>query len=114
MILEMALDLAVVRVERDNRRGVEVVARPLIAEPWRGIAGAPKGHVAFWIVGGRDPDRAATALVVIATRGPRLAARLAWCGYGVGLPQFLAGLGIERSDKPAHAQFASRRAKDHL
>src|ERR1044072_5271275 len=101
MILEMALDLAVVRVERDDRRGVEVVARPLIAEPWSGIAGAPKGQVAFWIVGGRDPDRATTALVVIAARGPRLAPWLAWSGPGGGLPQLLAGLAIERGDKAA-------------
>ena len=37
MVLEMALDLAGVAVERNRRRRVEIIAGPLIAEPRRGI-----------------------------------------------------------------------------
>src|SRR5207247_4782427 len=77
MILVMTLDLAGGDVERDHRRGVEIVARPLIAEPRRGIAGAPEGEVGLGIVGAGHPDRAAAALVMVAACRPGFAAGLA-------------------------------------
>src|SRR2546430_15475457 len=110
----MALDRAGVDVERDHRAGVEIVARALIAEPRRGIAGTPEREVRFRIVGAGDPDRAPAALVVIAPRRPGLAARLARRRNGVGLPQRLAGLGVHSGNETAHAKLAARCAEDHL
>ena len=45
MVLEMPLDLAGVAVQRHGRGRVEIVARPLIAEPGGGVAGAPIDRV---------------------------------------------------------------------
>src|SRR3954447_22748294 len=108
----MALDRAAVDVERDDRAGVEIVARALIAEPRRGIAGTPEGEVRLRIVRAGDPDGAAAALVVIAARRPGFAAGLARPGDGVGFPELFPGLGTPRGHEAAHAELAARCAED--
>ena len=110
MVLEVPLDRAGVRVDRDRRRGVEVVAGTLIAEPGRAVAGAPEGHVALGIVGAGHPDRGAAVLPGVAF--PGVVTGLARAGDGVGLPDLLAALGIVGGDEAAHAELAARDA-DH-
>ena len=56
-------ELAGVRVERDDRIGVEVVAGPLRAVVvGADVADAPVGQVELRIVGARQPDRPAAVL----------------------------------------------------
>src|SRR5215475_7480028 len=112
MILEVTLYLAAVDIECDDRARVEIVARPLIAEPRGGVAGAPESEIGLGVIGSGDPDRAAAALVVIAACRPGLAAGLARRGHRVGLPERLAGLRIIRSKESTDAQLAAGRA-DH-
>ncbi len=110
MVLEMALDRAGVGIDRDGRGGVEVVARALVAEPRRAVAGAPERDVALGVVGPGHPDRGAAALPGLAF--PGVVAGLAGAGDGVGLPHRLAALGVERLDEAADAELAARDA-DH-
>ena len=106
MVLEMPLDRAGVRVDRDGRGGVEVVAGPLIAEPRRAVAGAPEGDVGLGVVGAGHPDRGAAALPGVAL--PGVVAGLARTGDGVGLPHLLAAVGIVGGDEAADAELAAR------
>ena len=114
MILEVTLDLPGRDVEGDHRGRVEIVARSLVPEPGRSVARAPEGEIGLGIVGAGDPDGAAAALVMVAARRPGLAAGLARLWHGVGLPELLAGPGIDRGHEAAHTQFAARCAEDHL
>ncbi len=109
----VALDLAGRGVEGDCRRREQIITRPLIAHPRPAIAGAPESEVGFRIVAAGDPHRAAAGLPLVAV-GPGLAARLAGGWDGVGLPDRLSGLGIERRDKPTNAELSARDAHHHL
>src|SRR5206468_12849369 len=107
VILVMAANLAGVEVERDDRAGVEVVARVHVAGPRGGVAGAPVRQVELRIVVPRDPHRPAAGLPRVAA--PGLAAWLAGGGNRVGPPDLLAGLGVERGDERADAELTARR-----
>ena len=107
VILVMAANLAGVEVERDDRAGVEVVARVHVAGPRGGVAGAPVRQVELRIVVPRDPHRPAAGLPRVTA--PGLAAWLAGGGDRVGPPDLLAGLGVERRDECAHAELTARR-----
>ena len=111
MILVIPLDRAGRDVERDHRRDIEVVARTLIADRRPAVARAPVGEVRLGIVVAGHPHGRAAGLPVIAFR-PRLAARLAGRGHGVGAPALLARLEIEAGDEAANAELAARRT-DH-
>src|SRR6516165_4480643 len=99
MILEMTFDFAGRGIKGDGRRREQIIAWPLITHPRPAIAGAPESEVRFRIVAAGYPHRAAAGLPLVAV-GPGLAARLAGGRDGVGLPDRLSGLGIERRDKP--------------
>src|SRR4029077_12649448 len=58
VILEVALYLAAVDIECDDRARVKIVARPLIAEPRGGVAGAPECEIGLRVIGSSHPDRA--------------------------------------------------------
>ena len=93
-------------VEGQDRIGVEVVARPRVAHPRTGIAGAPVDLIQRGVVGRGHPYRRAARAPRLA--GPGLAARLAGCGDGVGLPDLAAGVGIERNDETTNAEPPAR------
>ena len=97
-------------VEGQDRVRVEVVARPRVAHPRAGIAGAPVDLIQRGVVGRGHPHRRAARAPRLA--GPRLAARLAGCGDGVRLPDLAAGVGIERDDETTNAEPAAGHA-DH-
>src|SRR5207244_1775286 len=112
VILGMAADLAGVDVERDHRRGVEVVARVHVAGPWRGIAGAPETQVELRVVVCREPYRDSARLPRVGL--PRLVTRLARAWNRVGLPHRLAIVSVEGGDVSPDAELAARRADHHL
>src|SRR6188474_1210316 len=98
----MPLQRAGVRVERDDRGGVEIVARAGIAIPvGTSVAHTPIGQVRFGIVRTRHPDRTAAGLPRVAA--PCFAPRLSWSGDRVEPPHFLARLRIERRQEPPNA-----------
>ena len=109
----MPLDLAGVAIERDGRGRVEIVARPLIAEPGRGVAGAPVDRIGVGIVVAGHPGGCAAGLPGVGFL-PGLAAGLAGRRNGEGLPCGLAGFGVERCDKAAHAELAAGDADQHF
>ena len=45
VVLVIGLDLAGIRIERQNRTGVEIVARMQVAGPWRGVSHSPINEV---------------------------------------------------------------------
>ena len=110
MVLEVSLDLAGGDIERDGRRGVEIVAGPLVAHPRTAVADAPVREVRVRIVISRDPDGAAAGLPLVAL-GPGFAAGFAGRGNRVGAPLLLAGFRIECGDESADSEFAARRAR---
>src|SRR5262249_44684635 len=56
VVLVIALDSPGRRVNGNRRRGVEIVARSLIAHPGTAVAGAPEHQVRVGIVVAGDPD----------------------------------------------------------
>ena len=113
MVLVIALDRAGRGVERQHRRGIEIVARPLVAHPRPAITGAPIGEIGRGIVIALDPHRPAAGLPLVAF-WPSVAARLAGLRHGVSLPQRLSAFGVEGGDKSANPEFATRAADHHL
>ena len=111
MVLMVALDRAGHHVDGHRGRRIQVVSRTLIAHPRTAIARAPVGQLGGGVVIARDPDRCAAVLPLVAL-GPRVAARLAGCGHGVGAPARPARFGVVGGDESAHAELAARRA-DH-
>ncbi len=109
----MALDLAGVAIERDGRGRIQIVTRPLIAEPWRGVAGAPIDDIGIRIVIAGHPGRGAAGLPGIGLL-PGVAAGLAGRRNGIGLPGRLAGIAIERLHEAAHAELTAGHADQHL
>src|SRR6202021_2902446 len=86
---------------------------PLIAKPRRTVAGAPIDGVGRGIIVSRHPCGRAAGLPGVGLL-PGLAARLAWRRHRVSLPYGLSGLGVERLDKPTHAELAAGNAHEHL
>ena len=110
----VALDRAGRDVESDGRRGVEIVAGPLVAHPRSAVAGSEVGEVGFRIVVAGDPDRSAAGLPLLAAGRPGVAAGFARRRNGEGPPQRLAGVHVVRRDEAAHAELAARGADQHL
>src|SRR5262249_56797442 len=76
--------------------------------PW--ISARPVENFACRIIGAGDPGGPASVLVGFAAPGVRT--RLAGGGYGVGLPNLLAGVGIAGGDVAADPIFGPRSADD--
>ena len=86
--LKMPLDLAGVGIERDHRRGVEVVSLAHGAEiVGARVARSVEHEVLFGIVGAGHPDRSAAAQVCVGAFRPRLPARLIRAGHGIEPPR---------------------------
>ena len=102
-----------VRVERQHRIGVEVVAFALRRVPVRpGISGTPIRQIQSRIVRTGDPDGAAAVHPAVAW--PGVVPRLPWFRNDVKLPDFFSGLGVKRRDEAANAVFAAGHTHDHL
>ncbi len=109
----MPFYLAGVPVKRHGRGCVEIVARPHIAEPWRGISRSPKHCVRVGIVVAGHPRRGAACLPGIRLL-PGLASGLSGRGHGIGLPRQLSSVGIERHDEAAHAELTAGDTNQHF
>src|SRR5205814_5252327 len=114
MILKVSLDLPGAGVEGDHRAGEEIVAGTLIPEPWAAVAGAPESEIGLGVIGAGDPDRGAAPFIVVAARGPGLAARLARRGHRIGPPELPSGLRVEGREEAARPQFTACCAEQHL
>ena len=124
----MPLDGAVVRVQRQTRGGIQVVARTQVRVPGRRVAGAEEQQVGVGVVIATEPRRGATGLPQVARPGlaglaaadavlHRLAvlvdiAHVAFDGRTA--PQHLAVLRIVGLDLADHAEFATGHAGDQL
>ena len=110
--LEMPLQFSGLRIQRDDRIRVEVVAFAIVAvEIRRRIAGRPIEGVELRIVGacqprGRSRVRDAASL-------PRFRSRLAWRRHRPEAPHFFARCLIECGEKAAHAFVTAGRAGNH-
>ena len=82
----MPLDRARLWLQRQDRRGIEVVARAEARIPRGRVAGAPVDGVQLGILGSGQPGRAAAALPRVAAIFPGLGPRLARRGHGIGAP----------------------------
>ena len=109
----MPLQLARVRIERDDAVAVEVVAEARAAVPvGRGVAGAEVDEVRLRVVRAAVPHAGAARLPRVA--GPRLVAGLALAGDRVEAPDLPAVFRVERRDVPANAEIAAGHADDDL
>src|SRR6185312_999344 len=105
MVLMVSLDLPGVGINRNGRAGVEIVARVQVARPGRRIAHTPVRQVALRVVSPGDPHRAAAGLPGIGV--PSLAPGLIGARDRVGLPELLAGIGVERGNEGANAELTA-------
>src|SRR5262249_20693923 len=75
VVLVIALARCCGHIDRNDRRGVEVVSRTTVADRWTAVAGSPERKVSFRIVVPGYPHRRAAGLPRIIL-WPRLTARL--------------------------------------
>src|SRR5262249_24526046 len=112
--LVMPFQFARVRLQRQDRRGVQIVALSLVPVVSRiRITDAPEQRVGFGVVSARHPGRAAS---------PELRERSSFPGFGFRLarqrnspepPGALAGGYFIRREKSAPALWAASHASDH-
>ena len=109
--LEMPLQRAGLRIERDDRVGVQVVAQPVVADEIRtGIADRPVDRIELRIVGAGQPRGAAGMIDAFPLPGVRT--RLATFRHRPEAPHLFAGRLVERRQESAHAFVAARRSRD--
>src|SRR5262252_2297446 len=106
MILVIALDLSRRDINRDRRSGIEVVARPLIANPRAAIAGSPICQIRVRIVVSGDPNGSAAGFPLIAFR-PGIASRLSRCGDRERPPELVACIRIVSRNEAADPEFTA-------
>src|SRR5438045_6906398 len=98
----MPLQLARIRIERDDRIAIKIVSQ---AKLWglvrRGVSSSPVREVEIRIVGPGIPYGGASNLPGISR--PCLVAGLTGRRYGPESPRFPAGNDIEGGDEAAHA-----------
>ena len=118
--LDVPLDLAGVGVDGESRCGIKVRQLAEVAIPGRAHAGVPGSRIAgppvhsigLRIVGADQPGRAAAVKAGVAL--PRVATGLTRRRDGIGLPELLAVVQIERQKCAAYAVFATAEAGDDL
>src|SRR2546425_4604328 len=113
-LLEVPDVLAGLRLQRDHRRAVQVVAlahRAVVIRP--AVAGCEVEEAELRIERGRVPDGGAAAHRMVGAGRPGLAATLPRPGQRVPAPLDLAGPGVQRGDAPTHAELAARDAAVH-
>src|SRR5262249_6736177 len=97
-------DLARLRTDREDRRGVQVVALSLVAVPGAGIARAPVDEVELRIVRAGNPRARASVQGRLAWL-PRLVAFFAGAWNGIAPPELLAGRRIPAVEETARPEF---------
>src|SRR6266404_8344923 len=105
-VLMIALDLAGVGVESERRVRVEVVAGPVVGNPWARVPRTPVGRVRGRIVDPGNPGRPAASFISLAF--PSVASRLVWRRHRIGFPDAFSGERIERAYGTTNAEFATR------
>src|SRR5690349_12593726 len=96
-------ELSRVWIEGDDRAGVKIFARPLVAnENGIGIAGAPIEEIELGVVGSRHPSHAAAVEESVGIFRPSFGAGLAGIGFGVPAPLDGSGFRIERFEITAN------------
>src|SRR5260370_42029152 len=110
--LKVPLQLADLRVQRDDAVGIEIVAPARVAiVVFARVAGWPVNRIQLWIVGARKPCHRTSVFNALPL--PRFRTRLAGPWHGPESPRlFSSGLVIGRQES-AHPFFASRRSGDH-
>ena len=101
----MPLDLAGLRVEREHRAGIEIVAGAHGRVERSRIADAPIDRVQLRIIRAGDPGRSAAQLPGVAL--PGIAAGLIGTGDRIGAPQMLAGRRIPSVDETAGTELGA-------
>src|SRR5215470_1378013 len=108
----MPLQFACIRIQRDDRARVKIVAGTRISVPvWACVPRAPINEVQFRIVAAGRPYRAAAVLPALAA--PRLVARFARFGNHMEAPFLVSVLCVECCDVTAYAVFTTGGAEDH-
>src|SRR6185312_4285516 len=119
-LLMVELQFAGIRIQRDDRTGVEVVAGtrtarlpigPALVVERRRVGGAPPDRVGLGVVGAGYPAAAAAGAPAFVAPGLH---GFVGAGDGEELPHLLAGLGIDAEDRPAAGPLATLAADDHL
>ena len=113
-VLESPQELAGIGIQGDGAVGPQVVARAIGVIPVRtGIGRAPDDDVEFGVIGARHPGGAAAGLPGAVVVLPGFVTRLARPRNGVGAPDFLAGVHVQRRDPAAHAKLGAGHAGQH-
>ncbi len=111
--LEIPLQSAGFRVERDDGIGIKIVALPLsVVEVRAGIADSPVRQVELGIVGPGDPHGCSPVRPGISA--PAFVSWLAGPRNRIEFPRFLAGFRIISGNKPANAVLAAGHSYQHL
>src|SRR5215472_11132345 len=98
----MPLQFSRVRIERNYRTGIKIVAASFVAIPVRSrIAYAPIRQVELRIVGAGHPNGSSTVFPRIRIGWPCLVTGLARSGYGVKAPGFFSCFCVVCGDEPA-------------
>src|SRR5262249_169003 len=104
--LEVPFPLSRFQIERDERRGEQVIAPTLGSiRGGRRVAGGAVPQPELRIDRGMRPDGRAALFPRIAF--PRLMAELAGAGHRPELPYFLPGLGVVGAELSAHTELAA-------
>src|SRR6267154_4669660 len=109
-VLVIAFDLAGIGVESERRVRVEVVAGPVVRDPWPWIPCAPVSRVCCWVIHPGNPGRSAASFVRLPF--PGVATRLVCRRHGISFPDALSGERVKRAYGAPNAELATRVAGD--
>src|SRR5712692_5351256 len=111
-VLVIAFDLAGIGVESERRVRVEVVAGPVVRDPWPWIACAPVGRGCCGVIDPGNPGRSAASFVGLSF--PGLPTRFVWPRHSVRLPESSSGEGVECIHRTPNTKLATRVAEDNF
>src|SRR5713101_1285236 len=109
-VLVIAFDLAGIGVESERRVRVEVVAGPVVRDPWPWIPGAPVSRVCCGVIDPGNPGRSAAPFVGLSC--PGVATRLVCRRHGISFPDALSSERVKRAYGAPNAELATRVAGD--
>src|SRR6266404_1306962 len=104
-VLVIAFDLAGIGVESERRVRVEVVAGPVVRDPWPWIPGAPVSRVCGGVIDPGNPGRSAAPFVRLPF--PGVATRLVCRRHGISFPDALSGEGVECIHRTPNTKLAA-------
>src|SRR6266404_729965 len=109
-VLVIAFDLAGIGVESERRVRVEVVAGPVVRDPWPWIACAPVSRVCCRVIDPGNPGRSAASFVGLSF--PGLPTRFLRSGHSVRLPESFSGERVECTYRAPNTNLAAGVAED--